>query len=262
MVIYIEPMSTFPDKAVIKSTIRERVRGERRYNPHGTRRMEALAGIKLASFKDRFWAFLIDSALIAILMAPFGVALNFGINKIIGSLEENKQSKSIHIETSRDDPNNPGKKIEEKRDIPVDDKKEENETKDFLSLVFGLVYYGFFLWKFNGRTPGKKWMGVRVVSLTGERVSLWQACERTLGYGASALEGGFGFVQFFINPNRCCVHDRIAETIVIEDPPREKKAPQKEAEIVKEVARIEAEEARAIDDEVLKEAAPESTGMK
>ncbi len=252
-------MSTFPDKAAIKMTIRERIRGERRYNPHGTRRMEALAGVKLASFKHRFWAFLIDSALIAILMAPFGVALNFGMSKIIDSFEEHKQSKSIHIETSRTDPNDPTKKIEEKRDIPIDDRKEEKETADFLDLAFGLVYYGFFLRTYNGRTPGKKWMGVRVVSLTGERISLWQACERTLGYGASALEGGFGFVQFFINPNRCCVHDRIAETIVIEDPPREKKAAQNEAEIVKEAARIEAEEARAIDEEVLNQAEHNTT---
>jgi hypothetical protein len=41
--------------------------------------------------------------------------------------------------------------------------------------------------------------------------------ERALGYGASMLEGGFGFAQYFTNPNRCCVHDRIAETIVVSD---------------------------------------------
>jgi hypothetical protein len=44
--------------------------------------------------------------------------------------------------------------------------------------------------------------------------------ERALGYGASMLEGGFGFVQYFTNPNRCCVHDRIAETIVVSDKKR------------------------------------------
>jgi hypothetical protein len=42
--------------------------------------------------------------------------------------------------------------------------------------------------------------------------------ERALGYGASALEGGFGFVQYFIHGNHCCVHDRIAETIVVKEP--------------------------------------------
>jgi uncharacterized RDD family membrane protein YckC len=251
-------MPTLPDKALIKSTINERVRGERRYNPHGTRRMEALAGIKLASFKHRFWAFLIDSALIAILMMPFGEFVDLGISKYFSSTNANKPAQTIHVETSHADPKDPTKEVVEKRDIPVDEEeKEEKKSKEFLDPVLALLYYGFFLKTFNGRTPGKKWMGIRVVSLTGERVTLWQACERTLGYGASALEGGFGFVQFFINPNRCCVHDRIAETIVIEDPPRESKAARREAEIQKTVARLEAEEAREIDEEVLGEALPE-----
>lgn len=32
------------------------------------------------------------------------------------------------------------------------------------------------------------------------------------------LEGGFGFLRYFIHHNRCCVHDRIAETIVVKEP--------------------------------------------
>ncbi len=40
---------------------------------------------------------------------------------------------------------------------------------------------------------------------------------QALGYGASALEGGFGFIQFFLHHNRQCVHDRIAETIVVKE---------------------------------------------
>ena len=63
-------------------------------------------------------------------------------------------------------------------------------------------------------------MGIRVVSLTHHRLSLWHSIERALGYGASALELGFGFVQFFIEPNRRTVHDRIAETIVVKEPRR------------------------------------------
>jgi hypothetical protein len=48
-------------------------------------------------------------------------------------------------------------------------------------------------------------------------MTLWNSLERSLGYGASFLEFGFGFLQYFIHPNRCTVHDRIAETIVIKD---------------------------------------------
>ena len=48
-----------------------------------------------------------------------------------------------------------------------------------------------------------------------ERITLWQSLERGLGYAASALEGGFGFFQYFLHPNHRTVHDRIAETIVL-----------------------------------------------
>jgi len=56
-----------------------------------------------------------------------------------------------------------------------------------------------------------------VVSLVGERITLWQSVERALGYGASMLEAGTGFLQYFTHHNRCCVHDRIAETIVVSE---------------------------------------------
>ena len=61
-------------------------------------------------------------------------------------------------------------------------------------------------------------MRIRVVSLTQDRIGTWQALERTLGYGASLLEGGFGFFQYFLYPNHDCAHDRLAETVVISLP--------------------------------------------
>ena len=80
-------------------------------------------------------------------------------------------------------------------------------------LVF-LVYFSLALYLGNGRTVGKRIMRIRVISLTHARLTFWQSVERALGYGASFLELGFGFAQFFINRNRQCVHDRIAETVV------------------------------------------------
>lgn len=81
-------------------------------------------------------------------------------------------------------------------------------------MIFLILYFGLVLFWGNGRTPGKRLVGIRVVSLVHERITFCQSMERALGYGASMLEGGFGFVQYSTNPNRCCVHDRIAETIV------------------------------------------------
>ena len=86
------------------------------------------------------------------------------------------------------------------------------------NVLWLLLYFGLFVWLTNGLTPGKRLMRIRIVSLVHAKISCWQAMERALGYGASVLEGGFGFAQYFIHPNRCCVHDRIAETIVIGEP--------------------------------------------
>lgn len=83
----------------------------------------------------------------------------------------------------------------------------------FLPLAFGYFILG--TWAGNGRTLGKRLLKIRVVPLEHPHLTFWASLERTLGYFASMLEGGFGFLQFFIHPNRQTVHDRIAETVVI-----------------------------------------------
>ena len=89
---------------------------------------------------------------------------------------------------------------------------------DIYSLCFLVAYFGLFLYFGKGQTLGKRIFRIRVVSLVHPQLTLWQSIERALGYGASMLEVGFGFLQYFIHPNRCCVHDRIAETIVVKEP--------------------------------------------
>ena len=80
------------------------------------------------------------------------------------------------------------------------------------ALYFALAaYFG------KGRTPGKRLLGIRIASLAHDRLSWWQCVERSMAYGFSILELGFGFFQFFIHPNRRTVHDRVAETVVVWD---------------------------------------------
>ena len=83
-------------------------------------------------------------------------------------------------------------------------------------VVVLVIYFSLTLYFGNGQTAGKWLARTRVLSLTHRRLTFWQSIERALGYGASFLELGFGVLQFFINRNRQCVHDQIAETIVID----------------------------------------------
>lgn len=78
-----------------------------------------------------------------------------------------------------------------------------------------VLYFSISFYFFKGRTIGKFFLRLRVVSLYHERLGLWHCIERSLGYFASALEFGFGYIQAIWNPNRMALHDKIGETIVI-----------------------------------------------
>ena len=67
----------------------------------------------------------------------------------------------------------------------------------------------------NGVSLGKCVARTRVVSLLGARLGFWQCVERVLGYGVALIEG-MGFLQYFWGDNRMCVHDRMAETVVLD----------------------------------------------
>ena len=96
-----------------------------------------------------------------------------------------------------------------------DMRMEFNPFHNWYSTLLPVVYFGLAVWLTNGRTLGKWLTGIRIISLTHERIGLWHSIERALGYGASLLEAGSGFFQYLIHPNRQTVHDRIAETVVV-----------------------------------------------
>jgi uncharacterized RDD family membrane protein YckC len=161
------------------------------FDPHEPERARALAGAPLASFKRRLLAYVIDVVLIFATYGPAVALLMHSIPKDAGA--ERQFGHSVHTQVT----------------VNVE------EIPKVAWTLWAVLYFGLFVWKTNGWTPGKRLLGIRVASLVQEKITLWQATERALGYGASALEGGFGFVQCIFTPNHTCTHDRIAETIVI-----------------------------------------------
>jgi uncharacterized RDD family membrane protein YckC len=153
------------------------------FNPRETARLKELEGVKLASFPRRTTAFLID-LFISVLLSSL---ILLGYEYINGKFNADS-------------------------DIKID-----FNFENWYSIIATVVYFGLTTYFGNGKTLGKKLFKIRVVSITHPKMTFWQSIERALGYGASILEGGFGFIQFFINPNRRTVHDRIAETIVVDE---------------------------------------------
>lgn len=74
----------------------------------------------------------------------------------------------------------------------------EEASQVVQGVLVPILHFGTFLWQGNRRTPGKRVMKIRAVSLLHTHVSFWYAAERALGYGAALLEAGFGFLLFFL----------------------------------------------------------------
>lgn len=145
-------------------------------------RLRTLHGTPLAGFRRRSVALGIDLAVIAILVFP-------SLLKIAGADGSTELESSFHLSFESLD--------------------------DVLGAAITLIYFTLSTFIFNGQTLGKRVMKIRVISLKSEKLTLWQSFERSLGYGASALEAGFGFIQAAWYSNKQAVHDRIAETAVV-----------------------------------------------
>jgi uncharacterized RDD family membrane protein YckC len=156
----------------------------RTYKGHETARMQALEGVRLAPFRSRAGAFAVDFTLAVISLLIFAIP--------IGTWVEHHYHRKVNIDVSPESP------------------------YGYIAIFF---YFGLSLYWGQGRTLGKRLFKIRVVSLLHEHLSIWHCFERALGYGASLLEGGFGFLQYFTDPNCRTVHDRIAGTIVVDDRP-------------------------------------------
>jgi uncharacterized RDD family membrane protein YckC len=163
----------------------KKLTGNREFRAHETHRMDELNGLPLASFKRRGIAIAIDFVLIGVLKLVFHLHGHKGED----DLGVAKGSFAWFV-------------LQAKETV--------------LELVESTFYFAVALKFGKGQTPGKWLMKIKVLSLTHQEIGWWQSIERGLGYGASILEGGFGFLQYYINRNRMTVHDRIAETIVVD----------------------------------------------
>jgi uncharacterized RDD family membrane protein YckC len=164
----------------------------RKYQAHETARMQELDGLVLADFGQRAAAFVADVIFAA--LALMIVLFLYGLTRwAIETGADLNQHRQYHIRFHGE------------------------VEKLILELVVPILYFGLSSYFSNGRTLGKRLFGIRVVSLVHDRMSLWHSIERALGYGAAALEFGFGFLQFFIHPFRRTAQDRLAETIVVKE---------------------------------------------
>jgi uncharacterized RDD family membrane protein YckC len=122
------------------------------YRPQHLARQVHLAGVPLASFRRRAAAFALDAAVFTLLVLVVVLPLTGGVR------------------------------------LPARDELQVSIQLSSVAVAVGAVlYFGVTTWIGSGRTPGKRLLGIRVVSLVHERLSLWHCIERALGYFASSL---------------------------------------------------------------------------
>lgn len=155
------------------------------YHAHEIQRMIDLDGVELSSFIRSAAAFFLDLAAAAVLFIPVASLIEKFLLKS-GLMNDNTEIIfALNL--------------------------------NWYSIAWTVLYFGLATYLGKGKSPGKWMLGIRVVSLVHSKLSLWHSVERALGYGASLLEFGFGFFQYFIHPNKRTLHDRIDETIVVRE---------------------------------------------
>ncbi len=164
---------------------------QRHYKPLPVTRMHALEGLRLARFRQRAAAFLIDAAIVFVLFVIVlaGIAVYFWYRDTQGRFTS--YTFRFPLETWY--------------------------SNVIIEVLIPVLYFGLMTYFRDGQTIGKRRLRIRVVSLVHERLTLWHSIERALGYGAACLEFGSGFLQYFVHPNCQTVQDRLAETIVIDE---------------------------------------------
>jgi uncharacterized RDD family membrane protein YckC len=84
-----------------------------------------------------------------------------------------------------------------------------------LSTLVGILYVIGFWQAWNGQTPGKRVMGIRVVKTDGSAFGLVPAILRYVGYFVSGIALLLGYIWILFDKDKQGWHDKIAGTYVV-----------------------------------------------
>lgn len=88
------------------------------------------------------------------------------------------------------------------------------------------IYYGYFVFfeaRWGGQTPGKRWVGLRVIHASGRPITTYEAILRNLVRVADQLPGIYavGILAVFLSERSQRLGDLAADTVVVHEQPVE-----------------------------------------
>lgn len=95
-----------------------------------------------------------------------------------------------------------------------------------MAFVIWSSYFVIFEWRWNGQTPGKRWLKLRVIREDGRPITFWEAAVRNLLRLFDMMPFPFysiGLISVFISTRDQRVGDFVAGTVVVRE--RETEAP-------------------------------------
>ena len=84
------------------------------------------------------------------------------------------------------------------------------------SFGWAAIYFTLCLYLTNGQTIGKWLSRIQVRQLDGSSIGIWASFGRYGGYAASFVTGLSGFFQIYWDANRQGLHDKVANTVVVD----------------------------------------------
>lgn len=99
-------------------------------------------------------------------------------------------------------------------------------TLAILIIVIFLIFAGYFIvfeWLWNGQTPGKRWLKLRVIREDGRPLTLWESIARNLLRICDAVPGfvlpvySIGLIVIFLSNRDQRVGDIFAGTVVVRE---------------------------------------------
>lgn len=90
-----------------------------------------------------------------------------------------------------------------------------NTIPTLISLAIGLAYFLIMWVNYDGATPGKRLMAIKIIRSDGSKLSYPSAFLRYIGYFVSAFVFGLGYLWMIWDKKKQAWHDKIAGTVVV-----------------------------------------------